>query len=152
MKTATDAQERLTDSPAATAAFATDLAATVEPGTIIALHGDLGAGKTVFCRGFARGLGIEEPVTSPTFTIVQEYPSPRGRLYHIDLYRLPDSAAALAFGIEDYLDDPEAFCVIEWAERAGDLLPDKRLDITIAPGETADRRHLRIIRRTGGKG
>lgn len=78
------------------------LARLLRPGQTIALHGDLGAGKTVLSRGIARGLGVTEAVTSPTFTIVQEYPLPDGTaLYHLDMYRIDDAQAALAFGIDE---------------------------------------------------
>ena len=99
-----------------TEAFAAALARELPPGSVLALDGDLGAGKTVFSRGFARGLGITEPVSSPTYTIVQEYPLPgrRGMLYHLDLYRIENSASALAFGVDEFLDDPESTALVEW--------------------------------------
>lgn len=117
---------------AATAALAARLAATLLGGATVALHGDLGAGKTVFARGLARGLGVREPVTSPTFTIVQEYAGTALKLYHLDLYRLDGAAAALAFGIEDFLQDPGAVTVIEWAERIAALLPPDTVHVTLA--------------------
>lgn len=99
------------------------LADRLRPGMVVALHGDLGAGKTVLSRGIARGLGIEEPVTSPTFTVVQEYPCPGGGLFfHLDMYRIDDEAAALAFGIEEFLYTPGAVTVVEWPERIAGLL------------------------------
>lgn len=111
-----------------TAGFAVEFAKTVSGGEVLALHGSLGAGKTVFARGFARGLGVEGHIPSPTFTIVQEYPinlpgSTRQWLFHMDLYRIADSSAALAFGIDEYLDDPNAIKVIEWSDRIADILP-----------------------------
>ena len=123
-------------SEAETEAFAASLARELPRGTVIALDGDLGAGKTVFSRGFARGLGITEPVSSPTYTIVQEYPLPEGRgmLYHLDLYRISNSASALAFGVDEFLNDPESVALVEWPERIADILP---------PGMTVVRiRHL----------
>ena len=107
-----------------TEAFAVALARELPRGTVIALEGDLGAGKTVFSRGFARGLGITEPVSSPTYTIVQEYPLPEGRgmLYHLDLYRIGNSASALAFGVDEFLNDPESVALVEWPERIADIL------------------------------
>jgi tRNA threonylcarbamoyladenosine biosynthesis protein TsaE len=90
---------------------------------VLALHGDLGTGKTVLSRGLARGLGIVEPVTSPTFSVVQEYPRPDGTfLFHLDLYRISGEAAALAFGIEEYLFVADGITVVEWPERIGGLL------------------------------
>jgi hypothetical protein len=89
----------------------------------VALHGDLGAGKTVLTRGIARGLGITEPVTSPTFTIVQEYRRADGQwLYHLDMYRIRSEDDALAFGIEEFLFAPNAVTVVEWPERIAGLL------------------------------
>ncbi len=112
-----------TASAAETEAFARGLAARLPDGCVVTLNGDLGAGKTVFARGLARGLGITEPVTSPTFTIVQEYPRPGGGwFYHLDLYRIRGADDALAFGLEEFLFQPHTLTVIEWPERLGDLL------------------------------
>ena len=112
-----------------TRAVAAKIAASCRPGAVYALRGDLGAGKTVFSGGFATALGITEPLCSPTFTIVQEYdincerlPELR-RLYHMDVYRIQDAGSALAFGIDDFLDDPAAVKLIEWPERVEELLP-----------------------------
>lgn len=116
--------EIITHSPEETEHFAAELARSLERGTVILLFGGLGAGKTAFTRGFARGLGITEPVSSPTFTIVQEYAIPGGgMLYHMDLYRIDDPDSALAFGIDEFLEDKNAFCVIEWPERGEGLYP-----------------------------
>ena len=120
-----------------TAKLATEIAKSAKPGTLFSLHGALGAGKSVFSRGFARGCGIKGPIPSPTFTIVQEYdvPSEVGLpfevLYHMDLYRISDSDAALSFGIDEYLDDPDAVSLIEWPERIYDILPDNTVRVTI---------------------
>ena len=113
--------------------FALSLAKTLKKGSVIALHGNLGAGKTVFTRGFARGLGITEPVSSPTFTIVQEYELKNNNwLFHLDLYRIDDYRAALAFGIEEFLEDPNAFTLIEWPERINEIMPENVIHITIS--------------------
>lgn len=134
-----------THSPEETERFASDFAKQIRPGTIILLCGDLGAGKTAFTRGFARGLGITEPVSSPTFTIVQEYPWGSGKmLYHMDLYRIPDSDAALAFGIDDFLFDRNAISLIEWPERASDLYPPDALRIEISHTDNENTRIIRI--------
>lgn len=112
--------------------FAAAIAAAAQPGTVITLNGDLGAGKTVFARGFARGLGITEPVSSPTYTIVQEYELPQGgRLYHLDLYRINGVDAALAFGVDEFLDDPRSFALVEWPERIDGIIPDDAVRITL---------------------
>lgn len=125
-------------SEAETELFAEQLARILPPGTVIALHGNLGAGKTVFARGFARGLGVDEPVSSPTYTIIQEYPLPggKGMFYHMDLYRIPDSASALGFGVDEFLNDPAGYCLIEWSERIADILPPDTLHLVI--GRTGD--------------
>lgn len=118
-------RQTVTDSDDATEALGVLLGAAARPGTIIALHGELGSGKTVLSRGIAHGIGVDEPVTSPTFPIVQTYETAAGRrLHHIDLYRLAGDDDALAFGIETYLEDPEAVVVIEWAQRLHRLLPE----------------------------
>ncbi len=132
-------KEFISHSEEETEKFAARLAASLPPGSVLALSGDLGAGKTVFSRGFARGLGIEEPVSSPTYTIIQEYPRPGGGwFFHMDLYRINDARSALDFGVDEYLEDPAAWCIIEWAERiAGILPPDTiRLQISILPDNT----------------
>ena len=121
------------DSPEGTEAAAAAIACQLPPGTVIALHGTLGAGKTVFARGFARALGISEPVSSPTFTLVQEYPFPGGVLYHLDLYRIDNSANALAFGVDEYLYDPRAYTLVEWPERIMDILPPDTLHLHLRP-------------------
>ena len=122
----------ISNSETDTEKFAFELARTLPPGTVITLDGDLGAGKTVFARGFARGLGITEPVSSPTYTIIQEYSLPQGgMLFHLDLYRISNSAAALAFGVDEYINDPECYSLIEWPERIADILPPGRISVKI---------------------
>ena len=119
-------------SEAETEAVGAELAREIGRGRVVLLDGDLGAGKTVFARGFARGLGITEPVSSPTYTIVQEYPLPEGgRLYHLDLYRIADARAALAFGVDEYLNEPGAWVLAEWPERIESLLPPGTIRLTI---------------------
>ncbi len=105
------------------------VAGVLPAGAVLALHGDLGSGKTTFARGFARGLGVDEPVTSPTFTIVQEYQAAGRRLYHLDMYRINGPADALAFGVEEFLFAADSVSLVEWPERiAALLLPgDERL-------------------------
>lgn len=116
----------------ATLALGALLAKHLKYGQVIALQGDLGAGKTVISRGVASGLGITEPVTSPTFTVAQEYRTPDGHwLYHLDMYRIDDEMSAVAFGIEEYLFSPTAITLVEWPERIAKLLEGKKLCIII---------------------
>ena len=98
------------------------LAPNLAPGTVIAYDGDLGAGKTAFTRGLARGLGVSSRVTSPTYTIVNEHPGAIP-LFHFDLYRLSDPEELFDIGWEDYL-ERGGILAVEWSERAGDLLED----------------------------
>lgn len=100
-----------------------ELAASLEVGDVMLLHGDLGAGKTTLTRGVAQGLGIEGPVQSPTFTLVREHDAPGLRLYHLDLYRLDDPAELEDIGYEVFINPPDGVSLIEWPERAGDWLP-----------------------------
>ncbi len=107
------------------------------PGALVALHGGLGAGKTAFVRGMGRALGVQE-VTSPTFTIVQEYAS-TPRLVHFDAYRLADADELYAVGFDDYLRE-EAIIAMEWAELVADALPRERLSVCIEGDGEAPRR------------
>lgn len=110
--------------------FASEMAAKAKPGDVFTLTGDLGVGKTVFAKGFAQGLGVTEPVTSPTFTIVQEYLSGRLPFYHFDVYRISDSDEMEETGFFDYL-DRGGVVLIEWAELIEDILPVPRTSIKI---------------------
>ncbi len=114
-------------SPQETADFAGTVLASLAPGTVLALHGDLGSGKTCFVRGLAAALHLTVPVTSPTFTLIHEYPSDPP-LYHMDLYRLSGPDALDALGLDDYLEG-SGITVIEWADRAGPLLPARTIHI-----------------------
>ena len=110
----------ISHSPAETVAFGEQWGRTAESGLVIGLSGDLGAGKTQFVRGLARGLEIPGRVHSPTFTLVNEYGGGRLKLFHLDLYRLETAAQILSAGIEEFL-QPDGVAVIEWAERICDL-------------------------------
>ncbi len=96
------------------------------PGMVICLNGELGSGKTVFVKGFAKALGLTETITSPTFNIVKSYPDGEMPLYHMDVYRLDDDNND--FGLGDYLNQ-DAVCIIEWPEMIENQLPEERLDI-----------------------
>lgn len=123
------------DNEKGTRNFAFNLAATLQEGDVIALDGQLGAGKTTLVKYLARGLNIEGPITSPTFTIVKEYEDGRLPLYHFDVYRINDSSEMWEIGIDDYLFG-NGVCVIEWAENIRDILPDETKYIKIEYGNT----------------
>lgn len=106
-----------------TFSFAKDLGQQAKPGDIYLLEGDLGVGKTVFAKGFAVGLGIEEPITSPTFTIIQEYEDGRMPFYHFDVYRIADVEEMFELGYESYFFG-DGVCLIEWASRIEEILPE----------------------------
>ena len=119
----------ITNSPAETEAIGAALGKQLKPGTVIAYRGDLGAGKTAFTRGLARGLGSEEMVTSPTYTIVNEYLGGRLPLFHFDMYRLASSDDLWDIGWEDYL-ERGGVCAVEWSENVADAMEDA-ISITI---------------------
>ncbi len=126
-------------SEAETQALGARLAGTLHPGDVLALDGDLGAGKTAFTRGLAQGLGYTGRVTSPTFTVVNEYEGGRLPLFHFDLYRLGSPDELFDIGWEDYL-DRGGVCCVEWSEKGGEYLKSAR-HITITRGEAdTDRR------------
>ena len=111
----------ITHSPRETEAVAEKLARVLRPGAVIAYRGDLGAGKTAFTRGLARGLGCDDMVTSPTYTIVNEYLSGRMPLFHFDMYRLGSADDLWDIGWEDYL-DRGGVCAVEWSENVEEAL------------------------------
>lgn len=113
----------ITNSPAETEAIGAALGKILTPGTVIAYRGDLGAGKTAFTRGLAKGLGCREIVTSPTYTIVNEYLGGRLPLFHFDMYRLRSSDDLFDIGWEDYL-DRGGICAVEWSENVEDAMED----------------------------
>ena len=115
--------EFITNSPEETEALGAALGKKLAPGTVIAYQGDLGAGKTAFTRGVACGLGAKESVTSPTYTIVNEYLSGKYPLFHFDMYRLASSDDLLDIGWEDYL-DRGGVCAVEWSENVADAMED----------------------------
>lgn len=122
----------ISHSPAQTRRIGARLGALVEQGDVLCLVGELGTGKTCLVQGLGRGLEIEGPITSPTFTLINEYRHARDELtfYHIDLYRVSDIQEALDFGLEEYLYG-DGVCAIEWAERVEPVLPEERLWINL---------------------
>ncbi len=122
-----------------------ELGEAARPGELYCLDGDLGAGKTVFAKGFAAGLGIDEPVTSPTFTIVKEYVGGRLPLYHFDVYRIADPDEMYAIGYEDYFYG-EGVCLVEWSELIEELIPESAVHINITRelDKGIDYRHVEI--------
>lgn len=126
--------------------IAADFSKELKSGDVICMYGDLGAGKTAFVQGLAKGLGIEEPITSPTFTIVNEY-SGRLMLYHFDVYRIADSDEMFEIGYDEYIDG-DGVCVIEWPQLISDILPENRYEITISKdyNESEDYRKIKIER------
>jgi tRNA threonylcarbamoyladenosine biosynthesis protein TsaE len=127
---------------AATAAFAARVSALAAAGDVIALKGDLGAGKTSFARAFIRSRGGEEEVPSPTFTLVQVYELAGAAIWHFDLYRLKSAEEAWELGIEDAFS--EGISLIEWPERLGSLLPRYRLEITFHYGDRPEARRAAL--------
>jgi tRNA threonylcarbamoyladenosine biosynthesis protein TsaE len=113
-----------------TARLGAALAAGVEPGRALHLSGDLGTGKTTLVRGLLRALGVTGPVKSPTYTWVEPYELSRLDLYHFDFYRLADRTEWLSSGLREYF-RPDAFCIVEWPEKAGSLLPSPDLRIEL---------------------
>ena len=109
---------------------------------VFALHGELGSGKTCFVQGLATALGIRRPITSPTFTVINEYKAPQP-LCHIDLYRLNSPDEALAIGFEDYM-EADAVTAVEWAERAGDLIPADAIHVHFEAMAGSNERSIRI--------
>ena len=122
--------EHLSDSEQETVQLGEQVARKLPRGTVIAYTGELGMGKTAFTRGLARGLGCRGRVTSPTFTIVNEYDGPTP-LFHFDMYRLADADALFDIGWEDYL-DRGGVCAVEWSENVRDALPPDAVTVTIA--------------------
>ena len=112
------------------------------PNMVICLQGDLGSGKTLFTKGFASSLGIEEAVTSPTFNIIKEYTSGEMDLYHMDVYRLDGKVEDI--GIEEYF-NKQGVTIIEWADMISDYLPEERLDIKIKLSEEDENTRIIVI-------
>lgn len=138
---------RFLPDPDATEAAAAALAGVARRGDVFCLYGDLGAGKTTFARGFLRALSVEEEIPSPTFNLLLTYETALGTVWHFDLYRLSAPEEAIELGIEDAFAD--GICLIEWPERLGPWLPDRRIEIHLSDAAGADgagrQLHLRAI-------
>lgn len=139
--------EYLSHNEAETEALGARLAGVLTAGTVVAYQGGLGMGKTAFTRGLAKGLGCTDRVTSPTFTIVNEYLGGRLPLFHFDMYRLPDSDALFDIGWEDYL-ARGGVCAVEWSENIAGALEDGYIRVDIRRGEWDGQRRITI---TGGE-
>ena len=135
--------EFITNSEGETEALGVRLAEALAPGAVIAFTGDLGAGKTAFTRGLARGLGIADRVASPTFTIVNEYEGGRLPLFHFDMYRLSSSDELFDVGWEDYL-ARGGVCAVEWSENVSDALEGDVIVLEIRRGESDGQRVIEI--------
>ena len=131
-----------TDCVEQTEAVGAHLASKLQAGDVLALYGDLGSGKTAFVRGLARGLGVEERVCSPTYTLVNEYVSGRLPLFHFDMYRLQNADDLFDIGWEDYL-ERGGVCAVEWSERVSDALRDA-IAIRFLPGKGPDSRQILV--------
>ncbi|MFL6528037.1 MAG: tRNA (adenosine(37)-N6)-threonylcarbamoyltransferase complex ATPase subunit type 1 TsaE [Chthoniobacterales bacterium] len=122
------------ESVEATIAIGRELAATARAGDVFALVGELGAGKTQLAKGIAEGIGSRADVTSPTFTLIHEYTGGMRPVYHFDFYRIESSAEAMRLGLDDYFYG-DGVCVIEWADRFPELLPEHARWLRITSGE-----------------
>lgn len=124
-------------------AFAQRVAKRLRPGMVLALQGDLGAGKTTFMQGIGAALGVRRPVTSPTFTLVVEYPTPHFLLVHMDLYRLTGPDDLLTIGYSEYLESG-AVVAVEWPERAAELIPADAVRLTFMLTDEAQTRVIEV--------
>ena len=123
--------------------FGIDFASSLKAGSVVALIGPLGAGKTTLTKAIAKGLGVTETLTSPTFTIVQEYESGRIPLYHFDVYRVSDEEELFEMGFEEYI-HKGGVCLIEWADLIEDMLPPDTITLKLSYGDNDDERVIDI--------
>lgn len=125
----TEIKNYISNSPEDTAKVASKFADTLKSGDVVCMNGDLGVGKTAFVQSLAKALGVNEYISSPTFTIVNQYEG-RIPLYHFDVYRIEDSEEMFDIGYEEYING-DGVCVIEWSNKIEDILPENRYDIYI---------------------
>lgn len=133
----------LSESAVDTERIAAELAESIEPGVVVALFGGLGVGKTAFCRGFAKGLGYNDEVTSPTFAIVHEYLGGRLNIYHFDMYRIESFDELYSTGYFEYLESG-GVVITEWSENIENVLPNKYYRVEMSNPEQNDRRKIEI--------
>ena len=122
-----------------------EFAVALRPSDVVALYGELGSGKTQFAKGVCRGVGIESHVTSPTFTIVNEYTGGQFPVYHFDFYRISSPAELDEIGFEEYIFG-NGVCLLEWADIVEERLPACRYDVTLSLGESNNQRIIQITR------
>ena len=123
--------EKICNNLSDTKDLAFEFAKTLKGGEVLTLKGDLGAGKTTFTQSLAKAMGVAEPVTSPTFTLMNQYQGDNLKLYHFDMYRIEEIDEILETGLTEYFGNDDAVCVIEWAENIKQLLPKKYMQIRI---------------------
>lgn len=136
-------QKFYSESDSQTIKIAEGFAQTLSPGTVVCLFGEMGVGKTVFTNGLCRAMGVSDYVSSPTFTVVNEYDGDGFPIYHFDMYRIEDEDELLEIGFEEYLTSG-GICIIEWPENVINSLPKKRIDIEILRGENFSERTIII--------
>lgn len=136
--------QKTSESPKETWEIAAEFLSTLKKSDVIAFHGDLGAGKTCFIQGIANAMDIREPVSSPTYTLINEYRAELP-LYHMDLYRLSGPEEAFDLGLDEYIDG-EGITVIEWAERADELLPERTMHLLFEHGEHEHQRVIKLLK------
>lgn len=144
-----------THSTEETQGIAREFALTLKRGDVVALRGELGAGKTQFVKGICEGLGFGLTVASPTFVLLHRYVTSDGAgreliIHHLDLYRIESSAEVLDLGYEE-LFFGDGICLVEWADRLGELLPEDRIDVKISLGESESEREI-VLSRSGSQG
>jgi tRNA threonylcarbamoyladenosine biosynthesis protein TsaE len=122
-------EEYITNSSEETQKLGADFSQALKGGDFLAFYGELGSGKTTFIQGLAKGLGITRRIISPTFIIVRHYKIKSGNFYHIDLYRTESESDLLGLGIDEIIKDESNIVALEWAEKMGELLPRKRIDL-----------------------